>query len=368
MSAPTRADGPGRALLRRFWRKPRVVPALALLLALYAAAAAAPFVAPCDPLRSFAGESHVPPNVGFVDGAGRARPWPMVLAQRSARDPSGRRTFTPDLAPAPALRWFVHGDAWSAELPLLPTIGGDLHLFGPAPGGRFPHLLGTDQRGRDLFARILFGARISLTIGLVGVAISFAIGLIVGGLSGWLGGRVDELLMRICEVLMLLPGFYVLLALRGTLPDASRLTSSQTYFAVVAIVSAIWWAGLARAVRGQVLAVKQRESVHAARALGAGTLRIVVRHLLPETLSFAVVSATLSIPGYILMESALSMLGLGIQEPEPSWGNLLAEATRISQIAEHPWVLAPGVFLCVAVLAFQSVGDGLRDALDPRDA
>jgi peptide/nickel transport system permease protein len=355
------------ALLRRFWRKPGVAASIALLAALYAATAAAPFVAPCDPLRAVAGESHAPPNVGFVDGAGRVQARPVVTALRPARDRSGRRDFAPDPPSDRPLAFFVRGDPYDLGLPLL-RLRSDLHLFGAAAGGPFPHLLGTDQRGRDLFARVLHGARVSLTIGIVGVAISFAIGLLVGGISGWFGGRVDGALMRTCEALMLLPGFYVLLALRGALPDTSRWSSVQIYAAVVAIVSALWWAGLARVVRGQVLAVKQREFVHAARALGAPTTRILLRHLLPETLSYAVVAATLAIPGYVVMESALSMLEIGIQEPDPSWGNLLAEATRVSQIAEHPWVLAPGLFLCAAVAAFQRVGDGLRDALDPRDA
>jgi peptide/nickel transport system permease protein len=358
---------PLRALLRRFRNKPGVGAALVLLALLYLSMAAAPFVAPCDPLRALAGESHEPPNVGFVDGAGRVHAWPVVVAQRPTRDASGRRSFVPDPARDRPLSWFVRGDPYDLGVGPL-TVRGDLHLFGSAAGGPPPHLLGTDQRGRDLFSRVLHGARVSLTIGIVGVLISFAIGLLIGGVSGWVGGRVDGALMRLCEVLMLLPGFYVLLALRGTLPDTSRWSSTQIYAAVVAIVSALWWAGLARAVRGQVLAVKQRDFVQAARALGAGTARIVVRHLLPETLSFALVSATLAIPGYILMESALSMLGIGIQEPDPSWGNLLAEATRVSQIAEHLWVLAPGLFLCATVAAFQRVGDGMRDALDPRDA
>ena len=358
---------PLAALLRRFRSKPGVVPALVLLALLYLAMAAAPFVAPCDPLRALPGESHEPPNVGLVDDAGRVHARPIVVAQRATRDASGRRAFAADPVGDRPLAWFVRGDPYDVGLPFA-RVRADLHLFGAAASNPFPHLLGTDQRGRDLFSRVLHGARVSLTIGIVGVLISFAIGLLVGGFSGWVGGRVDNTLMRLCEVLMLLPGFYVLLALRGTLPDTSRWSSTQIYAAVVAIVSALWWAGLARAVRGQVLAVKQREFVHAARALGATTIRIVVRHLLPETLSFAIVSATLAIPGYILMESALSMLGIGIQEPDPSWGNLLAEATRVSQIADHPWVLAPGVFLCATVAAFQRVGDGLRDALDPRDA
>jgi peptide/nickel transport system permease protein len=335
--------------VRRVLARPGARAAAAILVLLYAASALAPFVAPCDPTRAHDRSSHVAPNVGFVDSAGRVRPWPVV------RDAAGD---------AP-LALFVRGDAY-APVPGL-SLRADLHLFGPGANGALPHLLGTDLRGRDLFARIVHGARVSLTVGVVGVIVSFVLGMLVGGAAGALGGRVDAALMRLCELLMLLPGFYVLLALRGALPDTTRWSSARVYATVVAIVSAIWWAGLARAIRGQVLAIRARDHVLAARALGAGGLRVLVRHLLPDTLSFALVAAALAIPGYVLMESGLSMLGLGIQEPEPSWGNLLAEATRVSQLSEHPWMLAPGLFLCVAVASFNVLGESLRAALDPRE-
>jgi len=335
-----------------------------VLAALYLSALLAPFLAPCDPLAPHDAGSHLPPNVSFVDSGGRVRAWPVV--RTFERTHAGRDRWAARIGADAPLELFVRGAPWEFALPGLPPLRSDLHLFGTGRDGPVPHLLGTDLRGRDLFARIVHGARVSLTIGVVGVLVSFAIGLAVGGLSGWWGGRVDALLMRGCELLMLLPGFYVLLALRSALPDTAGWSSGRVYLTVVVIVSAIWWAGLARAIRGQVLAIRTRDHVQAARALGAGTVRIVLRHLLPETLPFALVTAALAVPGYVLMESGLSLLGLGIQEPEPSWGNLLAEATRVSQIADHPWMLIPGAFLCAAVAAFNVLGDGLRAALDPR--
>ena len=225
--------------------------------------------------------------------------------------------------------------------------------------------------GRDLFSLILFGARISLTIGLVGVLISFAIGLLVGGLSGYAGGRVDAVLQRVLETIMILPGFYVILAIRYAFGDLAitqeegALGSTQVFFLVVVILSSIYWAGLARVIRGQVLSIRERDFVIAARALGARGTRILLRHILPHTFAYAIVAATLAIPGFILMESALSMLGLGIQYPQVSWGTLLAEAMSLSALRERPYTLLPGLFITVAVTAFGAFGDGLRDTLDP---
>ncbi|HEY0008555.1 MAG TPA: ABC transporter permease [Tepidisphaeraceae bacterium] len=237
----------------------------------------------------------------------------------------------------------------------------------PRPGetyyARF-YLLGADISGRDIFSRICYGARISMTIGLVGSAIVLVIGLLVGGISGYAGGPVDNILMRLCEAIMLLPGFYLLLMLRFTFP--SNLDSTTVYFAVIGILSLIGWPGLARVIRGMVLSIRDQDYVRAATAMGFGPLRIIVRHILPNTAGYVIVATTLSIPGYILGESALSVLGLGIMEPTPSWGNMLQRATEIVELDSHPWVLWPGFFIFLAVMGFNLLGDGLRDALDPR--
>jgi len=226
------------------------------------------------------------------------------------------------------------------------------------------YLLGADARGRDLLSRILYGGRVSLTIGLVGVAVSFAIGMLVGGLSGYYGGKFDVATQRICEMIMLIPSFFLMLALRAALP--ANIGSIQVYFMIVLIMSFIGWAGMARVIRGMVLSIRSAEYVEAARAIGQRDLKIIVQHVLPQTLSYAIVSVTLSIPGFILGESALSLLGLGIQDPEASWGNLLRNAMNVSSITYQPWILLPGVFIFIAVMAFNFLGDGLRDAFDPR--
>ena len=225
-------------------------------------------------------------------------------------------------------------------------------------------LLGADSRGRDLLSRIIYGGRISLSIGLVGVTVSFTIGMLVGGLSGYYGGAYDVVVQRICEMIMMVPGFYLMLALRAALP--ANYGSVSVYFIIVLIMSFIGWAGMARVVRGMVLSIRSNEYVEAARAIGQSDLRIITRHILPQTLSYAIVSITLSIPGYILGESALSLLGLGIQDPYASWGNLLRDAMSISEIKFHPWILIPGVFIFLTVMSFNFLGDGLRDAFDPK--
>jgi len=226
------------------------------------------------------------------------------------------------------------------------------------------YLLGADARGRDLLSRILYGGRVSLTIGLVGVAVSFSIGMLVGGLSGYYGGKFDVATQRLCEMIMLIPGFFLMLALRAALP--AQLGSIQVYFMIVLIMSFISWAGMARVIRGMVLSIRSAEYVEAARAIGQRDLKIITQHVLPQTLSYAIVSVTLSIPGFILAESALSLLGLGIQDPEASWGNLLRDAMNVSNITNQPWILLPGVFIFITVMAFNFLGDGLRDAFDPR--
>ena len=233
-----------------------------------------------------------------------------------------------------------------------------------APDPARLYLFGADSRGRDLLSRIIYAGRISLSIGLAGVAVSFTIGMLVGGLSGYYGGAFDNVTQRICEMIMMVPGFYLMLALRAALPV--DISSVKVYFIIVFIMSFIGWAGMARVVRGMVLSIRSNEYTEAARAIGQTDLNIITRHILPQTLSYAIVSITLSIPGYILGESALSLLGLGIQDPYASWGNLLRDAMAISEIKFHPWILIPGVFIFLTVMSFNFLGDGLRDAFDPK--
>jgi peptide/nickel transport system permease protein len=209
----------------------------------------------------------------------------------------------------------------------------------------------------------VYGSRISLTIGIIGVLITTFLGFLIGGISGFYGGKTDWILMRFAECFMLVPSFFLMLALRSAFP--MRLSSSQIYFLIITIMSLIGWAGFARVIRGMTLSIGKFDFVTAARANGASDLRIIFVHILPQTISYAIVSMTLSIPGYILGESALSLIGLGIQDPQASWGNLLSAAMNISDIQFHPWILTPGLFIFITVMAMNFVGDSLRDALDP---
>ncbi|EDP74599.1 ABC transporter permease [Hydrogenivirga sp. 128-5-R1-1] len=219
------------------------------------------------------------------------------------------------------------------------------------------YLLGGDKLGRDVFSRLLYGARYSLGVGIIGTLVTFFIGAVVGGISGYFGGKVDTLTMRLVEVLMSIPTFYLLLSLRAVFP--LELSSGQIFLMIVFILSLLGWAGLARVVRGMVLSIREKEFVLAAKTYGAGTFRILRKHILPNTYYYLIVSATLSIPAYILGEAALSLLGLGIQEPEPSWGNMLSEVRNTNVLSSFPWMLSPGMAIFLTILAFNILGDNL---------
>jgi len=257
------------------------------------------------------------------------------------------------------LRWFVDG----GDYHVLWAVRSKLHLFGVEAPGRI-YLLGSDGLGRDVFSRILYGAQVSLSIGILGIIISTLLGMLVGALAGYFGGAVDFGLMRVVEVLLALPSLYFILILRQAF--GSGMSSTQVYLIMVVILAFIGWATEARVIRGMVLSLKEREYVLAARALGFSNWRIIVRHILPNTFSFVIVTATLSVPFYVLGEVALSFLGAGIQEPEASWGNMLTAAQNNRVLSDFPWMLAPGFFIFVAVMAWNFLGDGLRDAADPR--
>jgi peptide/nickel transport system permease protein len=353
LAAPVQS--PGRIFWRQLRKSPLAVAGGALLVMLYLAAALAPFLAPyaendIDRTRFF----HPPTPVQLRDG-GRWRA-PFVYATRGGAD----QAYALDRTRAFPVRWFVKG----APYRLLGLVPADRHLFGVDPPGRI-YLLGADETGRDVWSRLLFGAQVSLTVGLVGIAISFTLGLLLGGVSGYYGGWVDTLIMRGSELLLSIPGLYLIVALRGVFP--LDLPSQQTYLAIVAILAFIGWAGLARIIRGMVLSLRQSEYVLAARAMGASGLRIIARHILPNTLSFTIVAATVAVPGYILGEVFLSFLGVGVQPPAASWGNMLNAARSHRVLTSFPWMLlAPGAAIFVTVMAFNFFGDGLRDALDPR--
>jgi len=354
------ARTPWQIALARLRRHRMAVFGLRVLTVLYLLTIFAGFFAPYHYDSENREHSYHPPRgIHFFDDRTGFHWRPFVHASSYEFDEYFRRIWTVDETKRYPVRFFVRGD----EYAILGLFKARTHLFGVDPPGRI-YLFGADYRGRDLFSRVLFGGQVSLTIGLVGVSISFFIGMIVGGISGYVGGNTDFAIQRFCEMIMLIPGFYLLLVLRNTFPPG--LSSVQVYFGIVFILAFIYWAAFSRVIRGMVLSIREQEFVLAARAAGVPWFRIVVRHVLPSTLSYAIVYVSLTIPYYILGESALSLIGLGIQDPVPSWGNLLQKAMSIPELKFHPWILIPGFFIFAAVMAFNFLGDGLRDALDPK--
>jgi peptide/nickel transport system permease protein len=357
-----------------------------LLLLFYLCVFAADWLAPYDPTDSQVDGALLPPTQIYWHNADGKWIGPHVYptTQGKVNLDTGIRQLQVDRRQPSPIKFFVNSweyrfletviplptrfslrDPQIKPIKLFPGILSRWHFFGTDGPGKF-NLLGTDDAARDQLSRLLFGGRISLSIGLVGVIISYPLGMLVGGLSGYFGGFVDTILMRLVEVLMTIPSIYLLIALAAVLPPG--LSSAERFFLIVLITSFINWAGLARVIRGQVLSLKQQDYVQAARAMGGGSLYIILRHILPQTATYLITSATLTIPSFIVAESVLSLIGLGIQPPDPSWGNMLSLATNASVIVLQPWLIwPPAILIVITVLAFNLLGDGLRDALDPRD-
>lgn len=346
----------------RFRRHRLALISAIILILIYLVVIFAEFIAPYDPGDYIARYTYAPPQTlnlfDTVDGQLVFSPYvndyKVEIDQQALR-----RTFVIDPESRIPVRFFARG--WPYKL--FGLFETDIHLFGPANPRERIYLLGADSIGRDVFSRIVYGTRVSMTIGLVGVVISLVLGIFIGGVSGYLGGWVDNLIQRVIDFLRSLPTIPLWMGLAAAFP----LTWGplQTYFAITIILSLIGWTALARVVRGRFLALRTEDFVMAARLDGASQLRVIFEHMLPAFYSHIIASITLAIPGMILAETALSFLGLGLRPPVVSWGVLLQDAQNIRSVATAPWLLAPALGVIVSVLALNFLGDGLRDAADP---
>ncbi len=329
-----------------------------IILVMYASILISEFVAPYDLHTRHTGFIYAPPQALHLFHEGEfVGPFVYGFSFKLNME-NLQREYTPDLTKVEPLRYFCSGDTFS----FWGAIEGNFHLVCPAEGGTF-FLLGTDRLGRDMFSRIIYGTRISLTVGLIGITISFLLGITLGGLAGYYGGWVDNVVQRSIEIIRSFPELPLWMALSAALPVT--WSPILVYLGITVILGLLDWTGLARAVRSKLLALREEDFATAAVLLGARPRRVIGRHLLPNFMSHLIASATLSIPSMILGETALSFLGLGLRPPITSWGVLLNEAQNINVVALYPWLILPVVPVIIIVLALNFFGDGLRDAADP---
>ncbi|MEQ7127770.1 ABC transporter permease [Actinopolymorpha sp. B11F2] len=348
-----------RLVWRRFRKHRLAMGGAAVVVAVYVVAVLAEFLAPTTSGAQDEQYAYAPPQRLHVydeqHGFGL-----HVHGYTSRQDPETfERTFTVDSGSRIPVGFFVRGESYK----LWGVIPWDRHLIGPVERDAPFYLWGADRAGRDVLSRIIHGSRVSLSIGLVGVAVSFVLGLLFGGVSGFYGGMPDSLIQRVIEFLIAVPTLPLWLSLSAAVP--SDWGPLMRYFAITVILSVIGWTGLARVVRGRFLSLREEDFVVAARLDGCRKGRIIFRHMVPSFASHMIASLTLAVPGMILGETALSFLGLGLQSPAVSWGVLLQDAQNVRAIETAPWLMMPGAAIFVTVLAMNFVGDGLRDAADP---
>lgn len=349
-----------RLIWRGFRRHRLAMISLVVLSLLYLIGAFAEMLSPYDPHEVNARYTYAPPQPIhlFKDDSWSLQPHVHGLTVEV--DPVAlRRTFVVDPEEVYDLKFWVEGDSYE----FWGLFEGNRHVLGVEGRREVMFLLGADRQGRDLLSRLIYGGRVTLSVGLIGVSLSIIFGVLIGGISGYYGGRVDNVIQRVIEFIRSVPPIPLWMGLAAALPrDWSAL---QIYFSITLILAVIGWTELARVVRSRFLSLKSEDYVAAARLDGANDMRVIVRHMLPAFTSHIIAAATLAIPGMILAETALSFLGLGLQPPVISWGVLLQEAQNIRALASAPWLLSAGGAIVVTILAMNFVGDGLRDAADP---
>ncbi len=347
---------------RRFRRHKLGMAGAVVTLLIYLLALFVEPLAPHDPRAYTASRAYAPPQtVRLFVQTDAGRQFQMHVRDYDAAIDynTGLRSYEENPDKIIPLGFFVAGDPYE----LWGLFEMDWHLFGPVNPEDRVFLAGADRLGRDVLSRTIHATRVSMTIGLLGVAVSLVLGVLIGGVSGYLGGWTDVAIQRLIEFLQSIPSIPLWIGLAAAIPATAP--PIQTYFFITLILSILGWTGLARIVRGKFLALKDEDFVAAARLDGNGPGRVIVRHMAPNFLSHIVAVVTLAIPGMIIAETALSFLGVGLRQPVISWGVLLQEAQNIRSIATAPWLFLPGAFVVVAVLALNFLGDGLRDAADP---
>lgn len=328
----------------------------------YLIAAFAEFLSPQQPNQYNPGYPYAPPQVVrlFVRDDSGLHFYPHVLGYTNEVNPQSlRHTFVEDTEQIYRVGFFVRGTPYR----MWGIIPMDRHFFGTVEPGAPMYLLGADRLGRDLLTRAIYGARVSMTIGLVGVGMSLILGIILGGLSGFFGGWVDNIVQRTSEFLQSIPTIPLWMALAAAIPQ--NIDPVTVYFLITVILSIVGWTGLARVVRGRFFSLRTEEFVVAARADGCSDFRVIIHHMVPSFLSHIIATVTLSVPGMIIAETSLSFLGLGLRPPVVSWGVLLQQAQSLRVVATAPWLLLPGIAVILTVLGFNFLGDGMRDAADP---
>ncbi|HEY4166138.1 MAG TPA: ABC transporter permease [Reyranella sp.] len=342
----------------RFRRHHLAMASAGLLILLYLIVLFPSFFSTQDPERTDARQAFIPVQSIHLFDDGKLAPWVPAIAGK--RNPTTlRMEWTTDTKKRVPIRFLGAGPQWKL-FGLIPT---HIHLIVSADPNQRIFLLGSDRLGRDQWSRIMHGTQTSMTVGLVAVALSVILGVVLGGISGYVGGKTDQVIQRIIELLQSVPTIPIWLALSAALPR--DWTPTQVFFAITVILSLVGWTTLGREVRGRFLALREEDFVLAARLAGCSRMRIILRHMVPTFLSHIIATSSLAIPVMIINETSLSFLGLGIRPPAISWGVLLQEAQNIQTLALAPWLLIPGLVVIVSVLAFNLVGDGLRDAADP---